>query len=65
MPIYTYLCDTCKVEFELEQKLKEEPIKDCFYCSGKVKRIIVPGTSFKLLGSGWFSDGYQKSNKKS
>lgn len=60
MPTYTYACDSCKQEFELEQKISEDPIKECKFCGQAVKRIIVPGSTFQLKGGGWFNQGYNK-----
>ena len=58
MPIYDYRC-TKGHEFEADQGIKDEPIKTCREkgCRAKAKRPISK-TSFRLLGSGWFSDGY-------
>lgn len=58
MPIYEYLCEKCEREFEVEQRITEDPIKTCKFCkSRKVKRLISQ-TSFVLKGSGWYSDLY-------
>ncbi|MBX3114735.1 MAG: zinc ribbon domain-containing protein [Fimbriimonadaceae bacterium] len=53
MPIYVYECDTCKMVFEIEQRITEEPLTKCECGKGKVKRIIQPvGVAFK--GSGFY-----------
>jgi putative FmdB family regulatory protein len=58
MPIYEYACERCDEEFEVEQRITEDPIKRCPSCrSPKVKRLISQ-TSFVLKGSGWYSDLY-------
>ena len=58
MPIYEYACEKCKSEFEVEQRITDDPIKSCPSCrSRKVKRLISQ-TSFVLKGSGWYSDLY-------
>ena len=62
MPIYEYACDKCDHEFEVEQRISDDPVKTCPKCrSRKVKRLI-SRTSFVLKGSGWYSDLY--SSKK-
>jgi putative FmdB family regulatory protein len=58
MPIYEYACERCEEEFEVEQRITEDPLKRCPKCrSPKVKRLISQ-TSFVLKGSGWYSDLY-------
>jgi len=58
MPIYEYACERCDDEFEVEQRITEDPLKRCPSCrSVKVKRLISQ-TSFVLKGSGWYSDLY-------
>ena len=65
MPIYEYACGKCDHEFEVEQRISEDPVKTCPRCrSRKVKRLI-SRTSFALKGSGWYSDGYSSSKGKS
>ena len=62
MPIYEYACEKCGGEFEVEQRITEDPIKTCKLCkSRKVKRLISQ-TSFVLKGGGWYNDLYS-SNK--
>ena len=64
MPIYEYACEKCKSEFELEQRITDDPVKSCPKCrSRKVKRLI-SRTSFVLKGSGWYSDLYSSASAK-
>ena len=61
MPIYDYACEKCEREFEVEQRITEDPLKSCPHCkSRKVKRLISQ-TSFVLKGGGWYSDLYSSS----
>ncbi|MCH8890286.1 MAG: zinc ribbon domain-containing protein [Myxococcales bacterium] len=64
MPIYEYACEKCESEFELEQRITDDPIKSCPRCkSRKIKRLI-SRTSFVLKGGGWYSDLYSSSGAK-
>lgn len=62
MPIYTYRCNKGHL-FEIEQSIKDEPLKHCNKCRSKVKRVITT-TSFLLKGGGWYKDGYSSKNTK-
>jgi putative FmdB family regulatory protein len=58
MPIYEYACAKCESEFEVEQRITEDPLKSCPKCrSRRIKRLI-SRTSFALKGGGWYADGY-------
>jgi putative FmdB family regulatory protein len=62
MPIYEYACAKCESEFEVEQRITDDPIKTCRKCrSRRVKRLISQ-TSFTLKGGGWYADGYSSSS---
>ena len=63
MPTYEYEC-TNGHEFEVEQRITEEPLKRCKICRAKATRLI-SATNFILKGSGWFSDGYGNKGKSS
>jgi putative FmdB family regulatory protein len=64
MPIYEYACGGCGREFEVEQRITEDPLKTCPRCrSRKVKRLISQ-TSFVLKGGGWYADLYSSSSGK-
>ncbi len=57
MPVYEYACGKCGNEFEVEQRITEEPLKRCIHCRSGVRRLISQ-TTFILKGGGWYSDGY-------
>ena len=64
MPIYEYRCKGCKKEFELLQKITDEPLATCPKCGKQVKRLISQ-TSFALKGGGWYKDGYSSTSGRS
>jgi putative FmdB family regulatory protein len=58
MPFYEYACEKCESEFEVEQRITDDPLKSCPKCrSRRIKRLI-SRTSFALKGGGWYADGY-------
>ena len=60
MPIYEYACGGCESEFEVEQRITEDPLRSCPRCrSRRIKRLISQ-TSFALKGGGWYADGYTR-----
>ena len=62
MPTYGYKCTQCEHEFEVLQKITDEPIKECPECRGEVKKLLFPvGIVFK--GSGFHVNDYKKSEK--
>jgi putative FmdB family regulatory protein len=61
MPIYEYRCEKCG-DFEITQRITEDPIGKCPTCKRKVKRLI-SNTSFQLKGSGWYVTDYARSGK--
>ena len=40
MPIYTYRCENCGVQFERQQSFSEEPLKRCPECSRNALRKV-------------------------
>ena len=55
MPVYTYRCQNCGVQFEKTQKFNDLPLARCPECRrGKVTRLLqTPNIVFK--GSGWYA----------
>lgn len=57
MPIYGYRCSNCGHEFEIQQRMSDQPLKACPKCQGKLDKILYPvGISFK--GSGFYTTDY-------
>ena len=70
MPVYTYRCDSCGVQFEKHQSFNDQPLKTCPECRKKsVKRVITP-TKIIFKGSGFYATDHKSpsgetSSKKS
>lgn len=53
MPTYGYRCESCQQEFDVWQRMTDEPGATCPSCGGKGKRQFFPaGLVFK--GSGFY-----------
>jgi len=65
MPVYTYRCDSCGVQFERQQSYSESPLKVCPECRKRtLKKVISPvGVVFK--GSGFYSTDNRSSSSVS
>ena len=71
MPIYTYRCENCGVQFERRQKFSDDPLKRCPECSkNTLRKVYLPvGVVFK--GSGFYAtdhrspSGQRSKSKKS
>jgi putative FmdB family regulatory protein len=62
MPVYTYRCDSCGVQFERHQSFHDAPLKICPDCRKKsVKRIITP-TKVIFKGSGFYATDHKSAS---
>src|SRR5258706_13607926 len=64
MPVYEYVCEKCKHEFEAEQRISDDPIRTCPKCRARKVKRLISRTSFVLKGSGWYSDLYASPGAK-
>jgi putative FmdB family regulatory protein len=60
MPTYEYECLKCKSRFEIFQRMTDQPIKCCFKCNGKMRRLIGTGGGLIFKGSGFYITDYKK-----
>jgi putative FmdB family regulatory protein len=62
MPTYGYRCGNCGHQFEIVQRISEEPLTTCPKCQGKLSKVLYPvGISFK--GSGFYTTDYKDAGK--
>ena len=55
MPVYTYRCDSCGVEFERHQSFHDEPLKTCPECRKKSLRRVITPSKIIFKGSGFYA----------
>src|SRR2546428_9860667 len=63
MPIYEYTCKQCG-NFEIMQRITENPLKKCPTCGSRVAKLI-SRSAFHLKGSGWYVTDYAKNGANS
>lgn len=62
MPTYEYKCEVCGYLFEKFQSMKNNPIKKCPKCDGKVQRLISGGVGVISKGSGFHATDYSQND---
>jgi len=66
MPVYTYRCGACGVQFERHQFFHDEPLKICPECRKKALRKVITPSKVIFKGSGFYStDNKSPSGDKS
>ena len=59
MPVYTYRCNSCGVQFERHQSFDDAPLKTCPECRKKsLKKVITP-TRVIFKGSGFYATDHK------
>ena len=62
MPVYTYRCDSCGVQFERHQSFHDAPLKTCPECRRKsLKKVITP-TRIIFKGSGFYATDHKSAS---
>jgi putative FmdB family regulatory protein len=55
MPIYTYRCTECGVQFERNQKFSDAPLTRCPECNKKSLRKVYTPVGIVFKGSGFYA----------
>lgn len=59
MPIYTYRCESCGVQFERNQKFSDAPLTRCPECGKKSLRKVYTPVGIVFKGSGFYSTDHR------
>jgi putative FmdB family regulatory protein len=63
MPIYEYVCGSCKKKTEVIQRINEPKLRVCPHCGGRLKKAIsAPAIQFK--GSGFYITDYARARQE-
>ncbi len=63
MPTYVYRCKSCEHQFEILQKINDDPLSKCPCCSGELARLLFP-PSIVFKGSGFHINDYPSSGRR-
>ena len=55
MPIYTYRCESCGVQFDRRQSFDDEPLKICPECQTETLRKVYLPVGIVFKGSGFYA----------
>ena len=59
MPVYTYRCESCGVQFERHQSFNDAPLKTCPECRKKSLRKVITPTKIIFKGSGFYATDHK------
>jgi putative FmdB family regulatory protein len=59
MPIYTYRCENCGVQFERTQKFIDPPLTRCPECNKKTLRKVYTPVGIVFKGSGFYATDHR------
>jgi putative FmdB family regulatory protein len=55
MPVYTYRCENCGVQFERHQSFTDTPLKTCPECRKKALKKVITPSKVIFKGSGFYA----------
>lgn len=59
MPVYTYRCESCGVQFERHQSFHDAPLKVCPECRKKSLRKVIAPVGIVFKGSGFYATDHK------
>ncbi|BCY16808.1 MAG: zinc ribbon domain-containing protein [Chloroflexi bacterium] len=59
MPVYTYRCESCGVQFEKTQKFSDSPLTRCPECGKKELRKVYTPVGIVFKGSGFYATDHR------
>ncbi|MBI5823264.1 MAG: zinc ribbon domain-containing protein [Chloroflexi bacterium] len=59
MPVYTYRCESCGVQFERHQSFTDAPLKTCPECRKKALKKVITPTKIIFKGSGFYATDHK------
>ena len=65
MPVYTYRCESCGVQFERHQSFHDEPLKTCPECRKKTLKKVITSSRIIFKGSGFYATDHRSASGSS
>jgi putative FmdB family regulatory protein len=59
MPIYTYRCENCGLQFERQQKFTDQPLTRCPECNKKSLHKVYTPVGIIFKGSGFYATDHR------
>lgn len=59
MPIYTYRCESCGIQFERQQSFNDQPLTRCPECSKKSLRKVFTPVGIVFKGKGFYATDHK------
>jgi putative FmdB family regulatory protein len=59
MPIYTYRCENCGVQFDRQQKFSDPALTRCPECNKKTLRKVYQPVGIVFKGSGFYATDHR------
>ena len=59
MPIYTYRCENCGVQFERNQRFSDQPLAWCPECGKKALHKVYTPVGIVFKGSGFYATDHR------
>lgn len=59
MPVYTYRCENCGVQFERQQKFSDAPLTRCPECNKKTLHKVYTPVGIIFKGSGFYATDHR------
>jgi len=59
MPVYTYRCKNCGLQFDQQQKFSDAPLTRCPECSKKTLQKVYQPVGIVFKGSGFYSTDHR------
>ncbi|MBI5945451.1 MAG: zinc ribbon domain-containing protein [Chloroflexi bacterium] len=65
MPVYTYRCEACGIQFERHQSFTDTPLKTCPECRKKALKKVITPTKIIFKGSGFYATDHKSPSGES
>ncbi len=59
MPVYSYRCESCGVQFERHQSFSDSPLKRCPECNKNSLRKVIGPVGIVFKGSGFYATDHR------